>query len=209
MIDTVKQGGGAVRSTRILIGIAAAVAACLFLAAGSASAKTVYKYVYSGEFIDGSGSSKGQFKAARRDRLRAGDRKAVRQRPGFARDDRTSSTRTAPPRISAPSTTAPAATTSTSANRAAANSRSTPRTTRPPKATSTSVGESCSVTTRTDCRSNPRSTKPSSAKRANRVAATFSPAAGPSGRTANTGTSHRATGSRKSTSAISKPSKRK
>ena len=62
MIDTAKQGGGAVRSTRILIGIAMAVATCLFLAVGSASAKTVYKYVYSGEFIDGSGSTKGQFR---------------------------------------------------------------------------------------------------------------------------------------------------
>ncbi len=120
-----------------------------------------------------------------------------------------SSTRTVPRRTSAPSTTEPVATTSTSANRVAEKSRSTRRTTRPPKATSTSVGESCSVTTRTDCRSNPRSMKPSSAKRASRVVATFSPAAGPPGRTANSGISHRATGSPKSTSAISKPSKRK
>ena len=51
------------RSTRILFGIAAAVAACLLLAVGSASAKTVYKYVYSGESFDGSGSTKGQFKS--------------------------------------------------------------------------------------------------------------------------------------------------
>ena len=62
MIDTAKQRGGAVRLTRVLIGIAAALATCLILAVGPASAKTVYKYVYSGEYFDGSGSLKGQFK---------------------------------------------------------------------------------------------------------------------------------------------------
>src|SRR5262245_64065808 len=63
MIDIAKTKGGAVRSVRVLIGIAVALAACLFLAVGSASAKTVYTYVYSGEFFDGSGSTKGQFKS--------------------------------------------------------------------------------------------------------------------------------------------------
>jgi hypothetical protein len=62
MIDSITQRGGAVRLTRILIGIAAACVACLALATGSASAKTIYKYVYSGEYFDGSASSKGQFK---------------------------------------------------------------------------------------------------------------------------------------------------
>lgn len=61
MFDIAEQEGGAVRSIRVMIGIAAAAALCLFLAAGSASAKTVYKYVYSGESFDGSGSTKGQF----------------------------------------------------------------------------------------------------------------------------------------------------
>lgn len=63
MIETVTQRGGAVRLTRVLIGIAAVCATSLFLIAGSASAKTIYQYVYSGEYFDGSGSSKGQFKS--------------------------------------------------------------------------------------------------------------------------------------------------
>ena len=62
MIDSITRRGGAVRLTRNLIGIAAACVTCLVLLTGSASAKTVYKYVYSGEYFDGSGSTKGQFK---------------------------------------------------------------------------------------------------------------------------------------------------
>ena len=50
------------RSTRILIGVAIACVTCLALVTGSAGAKTIYKYVYSGEYFDGSASSKGQFK---------------------------------------------------------------------------------------------------------------------------------------------------
>ena len=49
------------RLTRVLIGIAAAVSLCLLLAAGPAGAKTVYQYEYSGEFFDGTGSTKGPF----------------------------------------------------------------------------------------------------------------------------------------------------
>ena len=51
------------KTLRILIGVVAACVTCLLLVTGSASAKTVHKYVYSGEFFDGSGSSKGQFKS--------------------------------------------------------------------------------------------------------------------------------------------------
>ncbi len=47
------------RLTRVLIGIAAACAACLVLTVGSATAKTVYQYEYSGEYFDGTGSTKG------------------------------------------------------------------------------------------------------------------------------------------------------
>jgi hypothetical protein len=50
-----------VRLTRVLIGIAASVAACLLVMAGPAGAKTVYQYEYSGSFFDGAGSTKGQF----------------------------------------------------------------------------------------------------------------------------------------------------
>ncbi len=64
MTDNSKQGGGTVRLTRVLIGIAASVAACFLVMAGSAGAKTVYQYEYSGEYFDGAGSSKGQFKGS-------------------------------------------------------------------------------------------------------------------------------------------------
>jgi hypothetical protein len=56
--------GGAVRLTWILLGIAASVALCLALAAGSASAKTIYPYEYSGTYIDGTGTANGLFKEA-------------------------------------------------------------------------------------------------------------------------------------------------
>jgi sugar lactone lactonase YvrE len=45
---------------RLLTGLSAAIAVSLALASG-ASGQTVYNYVYSGQYIDGSGSDKGQF----------------------------------------------------------------------------------------------------------------------------------------------------
>jgi hypothetical protein len=62
MIDSSTRRGGAGRLARVLLGVAACVT-CLALVTGSAGAKTIYKYVYSGEFFDGSGSTKGQFRS--------------------------------------------------------------------------------------------------------------------------------------------------
>jgi len=64
MIDSNVYRGGAVSLTRVLVGVTATLVLCLLLAAAPAGAKTVYQYEYSGEFFDGTGSSKGQFKTA-------------------------------------------------------------------------------------------------------------------------------------------------
>ena len=48
--------GGALRSIRLLAGVAAALALALTALAGTASAKTVVDYVYSGTYVDGSGA---------------------------------------------------------------------------------------------------------------------------------------------------------
>jgi hypothetical protein len=55
---TTHREGGAVRVTRLLIGISALIALTLAVAASSASATTVYDYVYSGTYFDGSGAGK-------------------------------------------------------------------------------------------------------------------------------------------------------
>ena len=169
------------RSTRVLIGIAAA-AALLLLIAGSASAKTVYKYVYSGEYFDGSGSLKGQFKGLGGIDYEPATEKLYVSVP-VRQGSSTSSTRTARLRNSAPSTTAPAATTSTSANRRAERSPSTNRTMRRTKGNIyiSSRGAPSSDTTRTAWRSNRPSTRPSSAKRANRESASSAAAASTAG----------------------------
>ena len=52
------------RTSRLAIATLAALALCLACAAGPASAKQVYDYVYSGSFIDGTGSEKGPFSVA-------------------------------------------------------------------------------------------------------------------------------------------------
>lgn len=64
MSDSSDDRGRTVGLTRVLAGVTAAVALCLMLAAAPAGAKTVWSYKYSGQFIDGTGSSKGQFKSA-------------------------------------------------------------------------------------------------------------------------------------------------
>jgi hypothetical protein len=56
-----KRMGGAVSLSRVVVGIMAALALTILLAAPSASAKTVYPYEHAG-FFDGTGSVKGQFK---------------------------------------------------------------------------------------------------------------------------------------------------
>jgi sugar lactone lactonase YvrE len=55
------HGRRAGRAARLLIGVVAAFALSLACATGPASAKQVYDYVYSGNYIDGSGSQKGAF----------------------------------------------------------------------------------------------------------------------------------------------------
>src|SRR5260221_2387113 len=59
---TTDRGGASL--TRLLTVIVAALALSLAFTAGSASAKQVYNYVYSGEYIDGSGSEHGTFTEA-------------------------------------------------------------------------------------------------------------------------------------------------
>src|SRR5262245_416330 len=49
--------GGAVLSIRLLTGVAAALVLALTALAGTASAKTVFDYVYSGTYVDGFGAS--------------------------------------------------------------------------------------------------------------------------------------------------------
>jgi hypothetical protein len=56
MTTTTDKRGGAVRSIRLLTGIAALDALALTAFGGTASAKTVYDYVYSGTYLDGSGA---------------------------------------------------------------------------------------------------------------------------------------------------------
>src|SRR5215213_589611 len=56
-IDRIHRG----TAGRLLTAILAALALSIALGVGSASARTVYDYEYSGFYIDGSGSSKGQF----------------------------------------------------------------------------------------------------------------------------------------------------
>ena len=55
---TIQREGGAVRLTRIVAGIGALIALSLAVTASSASATTVYNYVYSGSYFDGSGAGK-------------------------------------------------------------------------------------------------------------------------------------------------------
>ncbi len=49
---------------RLLLGCTAALVSSLSLMAGTASAETIYNYVYSGQYVDGTGSDVGQFNSA-------------------------------------------------------------------------------------------------------------------------------------------------
>src|SRR5829696_3934021 len=61
-IDRTQRGGARAMAGRLLTAILAALALSVALSVGSASARTVYDYEYSGFYIDGGTSSKGAFK---------------------------------------------------------------------------------------------------------------------------------------------------